>query len=49
MGEVALSVALLLLATYGLIRLGGRIYQGSILRIGAKVKLREAWRAAAGR
>jgi ABC-2 type transport system permease protein len=49
MGEVALSVALLLLATYALIRLGGRIYQGSILRIGAKVKLREAWRAAAGR
>jgi ABC-2 type transport system permease protein len=45
-GEVALSVALILLATYGLIRLGGRIYKGSILRIGAKVRLREAWRAA---
>lgn len=48
-GEVALAVALVLLATYGLIRLAGRIYQGSILRIGAKVRLREAWRAASGR
>lgn len=46
--EVGLSVALMLLATYGLIRLGGRIYKGSILRIGAKVRLREAWRAARG-
>jgi len=44
-GEVALSVALLLVATYGLIRLGGRIYRGSILRIGARVRLREAWQA----
>jgi ABC-2 type transport system permease protein len=44
--EVVLSVVLILAATYGLIRLGGRIYKGSILRIGAKVRLREAWRAA---
>jgi ABC-2 type transport system permease protein len=44
--EVAVSVGLLLAATYGLIRLGGRIYAGAILRIGAKVRLREAWRAA---
>ncbi|MGD2051503.1 MAG: ABC transporter permease [Acidimicrobiia bacterium] len=44
--EVAVSVGLLLAATYGLIRLGGRIYAGAILRIGAKVRLRDAWRAA---
>jgi ABC-2 type transport system permease protein len=44
--EVALSVLITLIATYGLIRLGGRLYRGSILRIGAKVRLREAWRAA---
>ncbi|MDH3730098.1 MAG: ABC transporter permease [Acidimicrobiia bacterium] len=48
LGEVALSVGLMMLATYGLIWLGGRIYKGSILRIGAKVRLREAWRAARG-
>jgi ABC-2 type transport system permease protein len=46
MWEVALSVAITLVATYGLVRLGGRLYRGSILRIGAKVRLREAWRAA---
>lgn len=44
--EVVLSVLILLTATYGLVRLGGRLYRGSILRIGAKVRLREAWRAA---
>jgi hypothetical protein len=33
-------------ATYLLIRLAGRIYKGSILKIGAKVKLRDAWKAA---
>jgi ABC-2 type transport system permease protein len=43
--EVALSVVLILLATYWVLRLGARIYQGSILRIGAKVKLRDALRA----
>jgi len=43
--EVAVSVGLLLAATYGLIRLGGRIYAGAILRLGAKVRLRDAWKA----
>jgi ABC-2 type transport system permease protein len=43
--EVALSVMLILLATYWVLRLGARIYQGSILRIGAKVKLRDALKA----
>lgn len=43
--EIALSVALILLATFAVLRLGARVYQGSILRIGAKVRLRDALRA----
>ncbi|MDH3517568.1 MAG: ABC transporter permease [Acidimicrobiia bacterium] len=43
--EMALAIALVIASTYGLIRLGGRIYQGSILRLGAKVKVRDAWRS----
>ena len=34
--------------TYATVRLGGRIYAGGIRRPGPKLKLREAWRAAAG-
>ena len=45
--QLGLSVALLLAATYGMIRLAGRIYSGAILSIGAKVSLREAWRSSA--
>jgi len=44
--EYALSVVLMLAATYGLIRLAGRVYSGAILRVGARVKLRDAWRSA---
>lgn len=40
--EVPLSVALTLAATYGLVRLAGRIYSSSVLRFGPKVKLRSA-------
>lgn len=46
MWEIGASVLLLVLATYGLARFGGRIYTGAILKIGTKVKLGEAWRAA---
>jgi ABC-2 type transport system permease protein len=46
--EVPLSVALVLVATYATVRLGARIYAGGIRRPGPKLKLREAWRAAAG-
>ena len=42
--EVPLAVALTLAATYGLVRLAGRIYAGSVLRFGPKVKLRQALR-----
>jgi ABC-2 type transport system permease protein len=44
--EVGLSVLVIVVAAYGLIRLAGRLYRGSILLIGARVRLREAWRAA---
>ena len=46
--EVPLSMALVLLTTYATVRLGARIYAGGIRRPGPKLKLREAWRAAAG-
>ncbi|MEA2002064.1 MAG: ABC transporter permease [Actinomycetota bacterium] len=45
--ELAVSILLILLTTYALLRLGGRIYRGAILHSGAKVKLRTAWRSAA--
>ena len=44
--EIALSILLILVAIYGMIRLGGRVYQGAVLQIGAKVRIRDAWRAA---
>ena len=44
--EVAVALALLAAASYGLIRLGGRVYTGAVLKLGPKVKLRDAWRAA---
>lgn len=42
--EVPLAVALTLAATYGLVRLAGRIYAGAVLRFGPKIKLRQALR-----
>lgn len=44
--ETILSIVLMLAASYGLIRLAGRVYSGAILSLGARVKLREAWRSA---
>ncbi len=43
--QLALAVLLVIAVTYGVIRLGARLYRGAVLRVGAKVKLREAWRA----
>jgi len=45
--EVAVALVLLAAASYGLIRLGGRVYTGAVLKLGPKVRLRDAWRAAA--
>ena len=40
--EVAVSVVLMLLAITVIVRVGGRIYSGALLRTGGRVKLREA-------
>ena len=43
--EVVASIVFMLASIFGLARLAGRVYRGAILRVGAKVKLRDAWRA----
>lgn len=45
--EIVASLVLVIGSTALPIPLAGRLYTGAILRIGAKVKLRDAWRAAA--
>ncbi len=40
--EIALAVVLMLLAIVLVVRLGGRIYSGALLRTGGKIKMREA-------
>jgi ABC-2 type transport system permease protein len=45
MWEVAVSALLMLVAIVVVVRLGGRIYAGALLRTTGKVKLREALRA----
>jgi ABC-2 type transport system permease protein len=45
--EILASLALVIGSTALLIPLAGRVYAGAVLRTGAKVKLRDAWRAAA--
>jgi len=45
--EIALSLVLSIGATAALIPASGRLYAGAVLRTGARVKLRDAWRAAA--
>ena len=42
--QIVLSVALTLAAVYGLVQAAGRVYAGSVLRFGGRVRLREAWR-----
>jgi ABC-2 type transport system permease protein len=43
--EVALAVVLMLVAITGIVRVGGRIYAGALLRTGGRIKMREALRA----
>jgi ABC-2 type transport system permease protein len=45
--EILASLAIVVGSTALLIPLAGRVYAGAVLRTGAKVKLRDAWRAAA--
>jgi len=44
--QIALSVALMAAAVYGLVQAAGRIYAGGVLRFGGRVGLIEAWRGA---
>jgi ABC-2 type transport system permease protein len=44
--EIVLSIALVAIAIYGMVRLAGRVYAGAVLRIGPRLRLREAWRSA---
>ncbi len=44
--EALASIAILVGATSLVIPLAGRLYAGAVLRIGARVKLRDAWRSA---
>jgi ABC-2 type transport system permease protein len=46
--EIALSVVLMLLAVALIVRLGGRIYAGALLRTSGRTKLREALNAERG-
>jgi ABC-2 type transport system permease protein len=43
--EVVISIAIVVLSAAALIPVSARLYAGAILRIGAKVKLRDAWRS----
>ena len=43
--EVALAVLLMLVAIGLIVRVGGRVYAGALLRTSGKIKLREAFRA----
>ena len=43
--EIAVSIALVVVATYGLTRLAGRFYAGAVMQ-GGKVRWRQAWRSA---
>jgi ABC-2 type transport system permease protein len=44
--QLVVSIALILLTTLIVVRLGARIYQGAVLSIGQKVRLRDAFRLA---
>ncbi|HSD48921.1 MAG TPA: ABC transporter permease [Actinomycetota bacterium] len=42
--QIALSITLVLGSIYGMVLLAGRVYAGAVLRIGPRLRLREAWR-----
>jgi ABC-2 type transport system permease protein len=46
--EVVAAALIMLIATYAMIRLAARVYVGGIIRVGSKVKWREAYRSAEG-
>lgn len=42
--QIVLSIALIGVTIYGMVRLAGRIYAGAVLRFGRRLRLKEAWR-----
>ncbi|GAB3412061.1 ABC transporter permease [Flindersiella endophytica] len=44
--ELLLAMGLMIAAIAALITIGGRIYEGAVLRMGAKVSVKDAWRTA---
>lgn len=44
--ESLLSIAIMIVAVYGMTRLAARVYTGGILGAGKRTKMREAWRTA---
>jgi ABC-2 type transport system permease protein len=44
--EIALALVVIVGSAAALVPLAGRLYSGAVLRTGARVKLRDAWRAA---
>jgi ABC-2 type transport system permease protein len=44
--QIVLSVGLMVITIYGMVLLAGRIYAGAVLRIGPRLRLREAWQGA---
>ncbi|HEU4528662.1 MAG TPA: ABC transporter permease, partial [Actinomycetota bacterium] len=42
--QIALSIAVVVGSIYGMVVLAGRIYAGAVLRIGPRLRVREAWR-----
>ncbi len=43
--QIAVSIALMLVAIWALFVIGGRVYSGAVLQTGGRMKLRDAWRA----
>lgn len=46
--ELLLAVLVMAAASYGMIRLAGRLYAGGVLHIGQRMRIKEAWRSADG-
>ena len=41
--QVAAAVILMIASTFALMRVGGRVYRGAVLRMGQRLRLRQAW------
>jgi ABC-2 type transport system permease protein len=44
--QIVLSVGLMLATIHGIVQVAGRVYAGGVLRFGARVRLKDAWRGA---